>query len=119
MQDVYSYNMEQARGIGGNNIVTVLMKAKRVNLQMACDMVGTRFQELMDQFIEGKKHLPSWGVTVDAAVAAYVRAMEHWVVGNLDWSFETQRYFGPQHAEVKRTRLIMLRPQEVKDSEDN
>lgn len=115
MQDVYSYNMEQARGIGGNNIVTVLMKAKRVNLQTAVDLAGEHFQKLMDKFMEGKKALPSWGVTVDAAVAAYVGAMEHWVVGNLDWSFETQRYFGPHHAEVKRSLLVTLRPQEVEE----
>lgn len=114
-QDVYSYNMEQARGIGGNNIVTVLMEDRGVNLQSASDMVGKHFAELMSRFVEGKKKLPSWGLETDAAVAAYIRAMEHWVVGNLDWSFETQRYFGPTHAAVKESLTVFLKPREVDD----
>lgn len=107
--------MEQSRGIGGNNIVTVLMHAENVDLQAASDRVGAHFRQLMARFMDGKKHLPSWGLEVDIAVTAYVRAMEHWIVGNLDWSFETQRYFGPQHAEVKRTRKVMLSPPELEE----
>ena len=114
-QDVYSYSAERERGIEGNNIVSVLMKDKGVDLQTASDMVGEHFKRLMDRFVEGKGKLPSWGMEVDAAVAAYVRAMEHWVVGNLEWSFETQRYFGPQHQEVKRTRVVVLKPLEFED----
>ena len=109
-QDVYSYNMEQSRGIDGNNIVTVLMREKNVGLQVASDVVGEHFEQLMQQFTESKKHLPTWGPEVDAAVDAYIKAMEHWVIGNLDWSFETTRYFGPHFAEVKRTRVVNLRP---------
>ena len=106
-------------GHTGNNVMTVLMKDKQCSLQEAADHVGTHFKQLMESFEADKARLPSWGPELDAVVAKYVMAMETWVVGNCDWSFETQRYFGPQHAEVKRTRLIMLRPQEVKESEDN
>lgn len=115
LQDVYSYNMEQSKGIGGNNIVTVLMADRNVDLQEASDMVGEHFAALMTRFVEGKRKLPSWGMETDAAVAAYICAMEHWVVGNLDWSFETQRYFGPQHAAVKENRVVLVRPREVED----
>nr|BCX55497.1 sesquiterpene synthase [Phanerodontia chrysosporium] len=110
--DVYSYKMEQARGIDGNNIVTVLMHERGVDLQTAADLVGEHFARLMDTFLQTKRALPSWGLTLDTAVAAYVAAMEHWVIGNLEWSFETQRYFGPTHAEIKRTRVVELRPTE-------
>ncbi|KAI0077886.1 terpenoid synthase [Panus rudis PR-1116 ss-1] len=115
--DVYSYNMEQAKGHSGNNIVTVLMKAKNVDLQTASDLVGIKFNELMQTFISGKQGLPSWGPSTDNAVQAYIRAMEHWVVGNLDWSFETQRYFGAVHREVKRTRVVVLRPCDTEESD--
>ena len=71
----------------------------------------------MDRFVENKKRLPAWGPHVDAGVAAYVTAMEYWVVGNLEWSFETQRYFGPGHAEIKRTRVVRLRPAESNESD--
>lgn len=109
--------MEQAKGIGGNNIVTVLMQEKQVGLQAAVDLVGEHFSTLMARFQEDVKRIPTWGPRVDASVAAYVAAMEHWVVGNLVWSFETQRYFGPGHAEVKRTRVVRLRPVDS-DAED-
>ena len=107
--------MEQSRGIAGNNIVTVLMAEKHVNLQTASDLVGQQFKGLMERFTEGKKLLPSWGLQVDATVASYVNAMEHWIIGNLDWSLKTQRYFGPQHAEVQRTLMVMLRPRRFED----
>ncbi|CAL1716798.1 unnamed protein product [Somion occarium] len=114
--DVYSYNMEQAKGHNGNNIVTVLMMAKGIGLQAASDLVGDRFRELMQCFTQGKHALPSWGLAVDNAVDAYVKALEHWVVGNLAWSFESQRYFGPEHHEVKRSLMVVLRPSEIADS---
>jgi hypothetical protein len=34
------------------------------------------------------------------------------MVSSLSWSFETLRYFGPKHLEVKATRLVTLRPRE-------
>ena len=80
--------MEQAKGHTGNNIVTVLMKAKGIDLQTASHMVGDHFTELVNCFIHTKAQLPSWGTEVDRAVHAYVRALEHWIVGNLVWSFE-------------------------------
>jgi hypothetical protein len=33
------------------------------------------------------------------------------------WSFETLRYFGPKHLEVKATRLVTLRPRERPEEE--
>ncbi|KAI0784176.1 isoprenoid synthase domain-containing protein [Abortiporus biennis] len=116
--DLYSYNMEQAKGLGGNNIVAVLMQAKQVDLQTACDMVGDYFGKLMVRFIRGKKRLPSWDPKVDAIVTEYVEAMEYWVIGNLNWSFETQRYFGRFHGEVKRTLVVTLRPTESRANPD-
>ncbi|THG95230.1 hypothetical protein EW026_g6387 [Hermanssonia centrifuga] len=111
--DAYSYKMEHAHGLTGNNIITVMMKDKHMDLQTAFDQAGAHFGKLMHRFVEGKKQLPSWDMPVDTAVNAYIKAMEHWVVGNLEWSFETQRYFGSCHAEIKRTLLVRLQPQEV------
>ncbi|KAI0710104.1 terpenoid synthase [Earliella scabrosa] len=113
--DVYSYNMEQAKGHTGNNIVTVLMREKNIGLQAASDFIGEHFKQLMSRFVETKQRLPSFGANVDAAVAKYVAAMEYWVVGNLVWSFETQRYFGSEHKQVKDTRIVVLRPREHMD----
>jgi len=107
--DVYSYDMEQAKGHSGNNVVTVLMKEKQIDLQTAADEVGVHFGVLMKRFIANKARLPSWGASVDFVIARYVKALGHWVSGNLQWSFETQRYFGANHRRIKTTRLITLR----------
>ena len=112
MKDVYSYNMEQAKGHSGNNIVTVLMREKNIDLQAASDLVGEHFRTLMNRFMETKARLPSFGSGTDSAVAQYVAAMEHWVIGNLEWSYERQRDFGPEHRQVRETRVIVLRPRE-------
>ncbi|KAI0649319.1 terpenoid synthase [Trametes meyenii] len=110
--DVYSYNMEQAKGHTGNNIITVLMQEKAIGLQAASDFVGVHFADLMSRFVEVKKQLPSFGAGLDDAVAKYVEAMQHWVIGNLEWSFESQRYFGAENERVKETLVVTLNPAE-------
>ncbi|TFK69425.1 terpenoid synthase [Pluteus cervinus] len=107
--DVYSYNMEQAKGHTGNNIVTVLMKAYNVDLQAASNFVGIHFKDLMDRFLTSQANLRSFGPQTDAAIAAYIESIGYWVRGNLDWSFQTERYFGPAVAEVKKTRRVIVR----------
>ncbi|PCH42336.1 terpenoid synthase [Wolfiporia cocos MD-104 SS10] len=117
--DVYSYNMEQAMGHTGNNVVTVLMNQNNWDLQTAVDHVGVHFKELMDSFMADKARLPSWGPKLDSAVSQFVMAMENWVVGNCEWSFETQRYFGTERAEIKRTRVVRLYPKREKEDEED
>src|SRR5579872_2824274 len=100
--------MEQSKGHRGNNILTVLMKAKGIPLQHAANIVGEHSAKLMKNLEDAKKHLPSWGAHVDADVARYIGALEDWVIGNLEWSFKTVRYFGPTHDEVKKSRVVAL-----------
>jgi hypothetical protein len=101
--------VEQSKGHRGNNILTVLMNAEGISLQQAANTVGDHFAKLMKDLEDAKKRLPSWGVPVDADVARYVRALEDWIIGNLEWSFKTVRYFGSAHEEVKKTRVVALR----------
>ena len=112
--------MEQARGIGGNNIVSVLMQEKKIGLQTASDLIGQHFETLMSRFVETKAQLPSFGsAALDDAVAKYVAAMEHWVIGNLEWSFKTNRYFGAEHLRVKESLVVVLLPREHADVEED
>ncbi|KIK62503.1 hypothetical protein GYMLUDRAFT_164402 [Collybiopsis luxurians FD-317 M1] len=106
--DVYSYDMEQKKGHNGNNIVTVLMKEYSIDLQAAADYVGVYFEQLMKCFLDARTRIPSFGLEVDAGVVRYLDAMAHWVRGNLDWSFETERYFGSKFENVKETRIVCL-----------
>lgn len=100
--------MEQAKGHTGNNVITVLMKEKGFTLQEAFDFVGQEFQRLIDSFLVSETEIPSWGPDVDVAVGSYVAAMRYWVVGNLHWSFESQRYFGSEGAEIQKTLSVSL-----------
>ncbi|CAL1716774.1 unnamed protein product [Somion occarium] len=111
--DLYSYNMEQAMGHTGNNIMTVLMKEKNLDLQGAADYVGEYFKVLVDRFFDNKSRLPSWGAEIDHIVDQFVMAMESWMIGNLEWSFDSERYFGPQHEKVKEMLIVELSPNRV------
>ncbi|KZT69363.1 terpenoid synthase [Daedalea quercina L-15889] len=108
--DIYSYSREQALGLSGNNILTVLMNSEHCDLQTAADRAGLRFKQLMEGFQADKACLPSWGPDMDTVVGKFVMALETWVVGNCKWSFETHRYFGIERDEVKRTRVVKLYP---------
>ncbi|KIJ66678.1 hypothetical protein HYDPIDRAFT_85207 [Hydnomerulius pinastri MD-312] len=108
--DVYSYNSEQSRGHAGNNIITVLMQEENIGIQEALDHAGVVFTRLMDRYLQDKTCIASWGPKIDADVARYVDAIAHWVIGSLEWSFETPRYFGDQRAEVLRTRKFSFKP---------
>ncbi|KDR78905.1 hypothetical protein GALMADRAFT_1278404 [Galerina marginata CBS 339.88] len=112
--DIYSYDMEQSKGISGNNIVTVLMQENGTNLQETADYVGIRCSQFVDSYISAKKELPP---SLGADAARFIDSLGSWMVGNLVWSFETVRYFGPRHLEVKETGIVLLRPREV--SEDS
>jgi hypothetical protein len=54
----------------------------------------------------------SFGPTeIDPTVNKYIDAFEIWVVGYLDWSSASKRYFGQASEDVKKTRIVELCPQ--------
>jgi Terpene synthase family 2, C-terminal metal binding len=79
-QDVYSYDMEQAKGHTGNNVVTVLMKEKGLGLQEAAEFVGQRCELQMSEYLEGLNELSP---DLPPAAISYIKALGHWMVGNL------------------------------------
>jgi len=86
------------------------MRERKIDLQTASDEVGAHFKELMDRFMADRTRLRSWGPLIDGNIKRYVDVLGHWVIGNLEWSFESHRYFGADHQKVKASRLVMLRP---------
>ncbi|EAU85540.1 hypothetical protein CC1G_06441 [Coprinopsis cinerea okayama7 len=110
--DVYSYDMEQAKGHTGNNVVTVLMKEKDLSLQEASDYIGRECEKQMRDYLEAKSQLLQ-STDLPQEAVRYIEALGYWMVGNLVWSFESQRYFGAQHERVKATHVVHLRPSSV------
>ena len=112
-KDLYSYNIEQSLGLAGNNVITVLMKANGMTLQEAANHVGVVFESLMDAYVKNKALVRSFGPEHDANIQAYMQGIGYWAVGNLEWSFKSQRYFGPAHEEVRRTGVVKIAQQRV------
>lgn len=79
------------------------MQEKGIDIQSAFDYAGVVFERLMHRYLEDRTRIASLGPEVDADVKRYVDCILHWVVGSIEWSFETPRYFGEQRTEVLRT----------------
>ena len=108
MKDIYSYNKEQAGGHSANNLITVIMEERGVELQEAFDAAGQFFENYVEEFLSCKGALPSWGPGIDEEVSQYVTGLERWVSGNIEWSLSGPRYFGDSVEEVRRTRRVAL-----------
>lgn len=106
-QDIFSYNVEQARG-DSHNMITVVMRRDKLNLQEAVDSVGALCNASIDRFEQDRHRLPSWGPAIDCAVATYVQGLQDWMVGALHWSFDTARYLGDDGAAIKKHRIVTL-----------
>lgn len=108
LQDIYSYNKEQAGGHSANNLITVIQHERGVDLQEAMDIAGDFFANYTEEFNAWKERLPSWGPEIDTAVSKYVKGMGACVRGYIEWSLTGPRYFGSSVEEVKKTRRVVL-----------
>jgi hypothetical protein len=107
---LYSYNVEQARGLDDHNIVTVIVKEKALGVQEAIDYVGEMYRGIARKFIEDMKDVPSFSESLDQLVSEYVFGLSNWVTALLEWSFESERYFGTCGPKIKSTRIVELLP---------
>ncbi|THH16145.1 hypothetical protein EW146_g4434 [Bondarzewia mesenterica] len=107
--DIFSYNVEQARG-DTHNMICIFMEHDGLALQDAVDRVGALCKQTIDAFVENQARVPSWSPEVDRDVQLYVRGLQEWIVGSLHWSFMTRRYFGNDGEMVKKTRFVKLLP---------
>jgi hypothetical protein len=104
-QDIFSYNVEQARG-STHNMIYCFMVHEGLTLQQSVDRIGEMCIQAVDTFVENQARIPSWGDDIDKDVKAYVGGMREWFAGSLHWSFMTTRYFGDNGALVKATRIV-------------
>ncbi len=108
LQDVASYNREQATGYGNWNILSVAMHQFGLDLHHATQWVAQYHKEVQARFFDALKRLPSFGPGVDEALQEYIVGVAAWPRGNDCWRFESERYFGKKGAEVQKTRRIPL-----------
>ncbi len=111
LQDIVSYNKEQASGDGEHNLITVIMKEHHLTVQEAIDWAGKLHASTVARFNQLYREVPRWGGPVDLDVQRLIDGIARWESGNLHWSFESGRYFGKRGLEVKETRTLYLLPE--------
>lgn len=93
-----------------HNLIPSIMATKGLDLKTAIEYGGELVKNSLARFLACKAALPSWSENIDRDVATLVQGCEDWIIANSLWSFETERYFGPHGAEVKKTLQVVLLP---------
>ncbi|THU82317.1 terpenoid synthase [Dendrothele bispora CBS 962.96] len=108
--DLFSYNMEQAKGHGGANVVTVIMKSKGIDIQSTANFLAGYCEALTAQLLESRQILASrLDPVFNKDAVRVIDAFGDWVRGNDQWSFATERYFGKDNEIVKKTRIVEIK----------
>ena len=101
LQDIHSYNKEQAGGHAANNLITTIEKERRTGLQEAFDVVERFFDNDVDEFLRCKELLPSWVPTtappstrdlVFEAVKVSSAVGDHPILAHTGWTISTFEY---------------------------
>ncbi|KAG6894724.1 hypothetical protein C0992_004965 [Termitomyces sp. T32_za158] len=116
--DLYSYNVEQARGDEGHNIVTILMQHEHLTLSEAVAWIGNHASKCVRNFLNDLSHVPYFGEEYQADVDRYLDGLGNWVRGHDCWNFESGRYFGVQGLEIQQSRKVVLLPQQRNQTGD-
>ncbi|EJD04456.1 terpenoid synthase [Fomitiporia mediterranea MF3/22] len=106
--DIYSYPMEYSRGIDQVNAVTAIKHEKVVSTQEAIDLVADHYKKLVKLVGSCKRSLPSFGPETDDAIHTYIHGIEQWFYGYIVWCFDTPRYFGKEHEDMKCTMTVKV-----------
>ncbi|KAI0638650.1 terpenoid synthase [Trametes polyzona] len=108
MNDITSYNREQATNADDYNLLTVVMHRHNTDLSGAIAWVTDFHNEIVHKFIEGLKHVPSFGLAVDSQLQEYLENIANWPRSQDSWTFESGRYFGDRGMEYMTTRRVAL-----------
>ncbi|KAJ7104964.1 terpenoid synthase [Mycena epipterygia] len=111
--DIFSYNIERARGQALHNWVTIIALERKIGIQDAVDYLGALHDRTKADFLNATQNLPSWGEPTDSAVRRYVDGLANWVRANYEWSFESLRYFDTHAEDVRRTLQLTMLPRVI------
>ncbi|KAF9458119.1 isoprenoid synthase domain-containing protein [Collybia nuda] len=91
VQDMFSYNREQANG-DYHNFIHVVMSNQQLNLEEAYKWANQRHQDLQKKYMETLARMPSWGAEIDAQVEKYIGGLGRMISGNVKYSISCLRY---------------------------
>lgn len=69
------------------NLVFCIMHERNVGLQAAIDILTEMLAQRVEQYIDLKNQLPSFGPEVDRELARYLHALENFVQGTVLWYY--------------------------------
>ncbi|MFI7615027.1 hypothetical protein ACIBP6_27735 [Nonomuraea terrae] len=87
--DLLSYAKERHSDKARHNIVTVLATHKSLSLQDALLEVAQLHNDAIATFVERREAVEKWAPD---PVLAYVRGLEHWIRGHIEFSFGSARF---------------------------
>ncbi|PBK86668.1 terpenoid synthase [Armillaria gallica] len=113
--DVYSFNMEQSRGHGGNMVI-IAMKQYSFDAQEALDHIGRYSRQHEESFIELMNQVPSTDdPNVNSQIKAYISSLAKFIIGTHNWHLESSRYRGNAPLEsLRKDRRVTLLPKTEK-----
>ncbi|CAE6452514.1 unnamed protein product [Rhizoctonia solani] len=88
--DIYSFPREYAGG-HTHNLVFIIMWYNQLELQDAVDYVNQLIEQRVQDYLEAKAKLRSFGPDLDEEVTRYIQGIEYCVQACIDWSFITTR----------------------------
>ena len=71
--------------------------------------------QVEEEFHSAMARLPRWDEPLNSQVREYCDGLAHWVRGNNDWHFESERYLGDRGLEIKERGWMYLMPKKRKD----
>jgi len=87
--DLLSYAKERGTDKARHNLVTVLATHRTFTLQEALQEVANMHTAAIAAFVERRASLDAWA---SLPVRRYVRGLEHWVRGHIEFSLGSARY---------------------------
>ena len=109
LQDIYSYNIEQAQG-DTCNIITAAMQEFGLDMQGSIDHAAKLVRDRIAEYELLKGQLPNWDDVKRDVVLKYLKVCEDWMIAGFEWSLISKRYFGEKVQDVKATLSVDLLP---------
>ncbi len=89
--DIVSLEKEVKNG-DVHNLVITLCKEHQISLQQAINKAVVMHDTEMERFEALIDQVPQFSKEIDIDLQTYIEGLKFWIQGNLDWSYESQRY---------------------------
>ncbi|KAG6868206.1 hypothetical protein C0993_006179 [Termitomyces sp. T159_Od127] len=102
MPDLYSYDVERARGDDEHNLVTILMRHENLGLNEAIKWIRNYCSNILHDFLNDVSRVPSFGKEFQDDVDRYLDGLGNWVRAADCWSLESPIYFAAGGLEIRQ-----------------